>query len=526
LAKNLAELPSSLYRVLVARSLPRPRHILVPALLGLACAIGLHPEASFEANASPPKAVAPAEPELPATLDGKIELLLAEAELPETVQIGISVIDIETGTTLYAKNPDLALNPASNAKLLTTAAALELLGPEHRYATRIWADHDSVVDGVVNGNIYLQGSGDPSLVTGEMYELAGMLESAGITKIKGKIVVDASRYDKDGWPPGFEQKDEFASHRAPCGATAVNYDTYELFARPGKALGDSPLLSMNPPVAHYSLASEATTVEGERNQLWVAIDEDKKTGKVTVTFKGKIGIDAPRGDWRFPVADPSRYAGELLAMVLREHDIKVGKGVETGGEVPKDADLLATHRSEPITDLIRAVNKHSNNFMAEAILRSFACCDATTADAALEALRKWSRDIGMPQDGLHIGNGSGLYDNNRISAAQLTWLLAHVHDDFRIKADFMASLAIMGVDGTTKSRLSDSDAAGWIRVKTGTLDSVTALSGYASAPTGEPLAFAIMFNGLEAKHKLPARKVQDAIAGIVRAEAVARAGSR
>jgi D-alanyl-D-alanine carboxypeptidase/D-alanyl-D-alanine-endopeptidase (penicillin-binding protein 4) len=514
----LAERTTNLYRVVVVRSLPRPRRALV---LAGAISLGI----LGIANASPPKPVAPVEPELPASFEGKIDLLIAESELPPTVQIGISVIDVDTGETLYARNPDLPLNPASNAKLLTTAAALELLGPEHRYATRIWADHESVVDGVINGNIYLQGSGDPSLVTGELYELAGMLDCAGITKIKGKIIVDASRYDKDGWPPGFEQKDEFASHRAPAGATTVNYDTYELFARPGKAIGDGPLLTINPPVGHYELATEATTVEGNRNQLWVALDEDK-TGKVTVTFKGKIGIEAPRGEWRFPVGDPSRYAGELLALVLREHGIKVSKGVETGGEVPNDADLLATHRSEPITDLIRAVNKQSNNFMAEAILRSFACCDATTADAALEVLRKWSRDIGMPQAGLKIGNGSGLYDNNRISAGQLTWLLDHVHHDFRTKADFMASLAIMGIDGTTKSRLSDSDAAGWIRVKTGTLDSVSALSGYASAPKGEPLAFAIVFNGLEAKHKLPARKLQDAIAGMVRAEAVARAVTR
>lgn len=486
----------------------------------------LAPQGTTSAIASPPSAGEPGEPELPETFEGKVELLLAEAELPETVQIGVAVVDLASGQSVYAKNPDLPLNPASNAKLLTSAAALHLLGPEHRYSTRVWADHEMVVDGVVQGNVYLQGSGDPSLVTGEMYELAGLLRSSGITKIKGKIVVDATRYDKDGWPPGFEQKDEFASHRAPFGAMAVNYDTYELFARPGKTLGAAPQLSMSPPVAHYELVSEAETVEGNRNQLWVALDEDKKTGKVTITFKGKIGLEAPQGDWRFPVADPSRYAGELFALVLKEHGIKVGKGVEVGGKVPKDADLLATHRSEPVTDLVRAVNKHSNNFMAEALLRSFACCDATTAEAALAAMRQWTLDIGMPQEGLVIGNGSGLYDNNRISANQLVWLLDYVHHDFRIKADFLASLAIMGVDGTTKSRLSDSDAAGWVRVKTGTLDAVSALSGYAAAPGGEPLAFAIVFNGLEAKHKLPARKVQDAFAGLVRAEALARANAK
>ncbi len=476
------------------------------------------------ANASPPTTKPGTDEviEVPQTFEGKLDLLLAEAELPPELQIGIHVVDLEDGSVVYSKNPDVPLNPASNAKLLTSAAALAILGPEHRYATRLWTDEDAVNDGVVTGDLYLQGSGDPSLVTGEIYELAGMLEAAGITRVKGSIVVDASRYDADGWPPGFTQKDEFASHRAPSGATSVNYNTYELFARPGKAIGDEPQLSMNPPVAHYVLDNEAETVAGKKNQLWVAVDD--KDDKVVITFKGKIGVEAPVGDWRFPVADPSRYAGELLALTLKQHGIKVGKGVKTG-IVPKTAQLLATHRSEPLTDLIRAVNKHSNNFMAEAILRSFVCCKGTTAEGALEALRQYTRDIGMPQEGLVIGNGSGLYDNNRISPAQLTYLLRHVYGDFRYRDDFIASLAIMGVDGTTRSRLSDSDAAGWIRVKTGTLDGVSSLSGYAGAPGREPMVFVIMFNGLEAKHKLAARKVQDGIAALVRAEAVLRGSS-
>ena len=510
---------------MVRRLIPAARR---PIAVALVCCVGLvsamtlglaWPESHGGAFASPPESAPPAQP---APLDKRIDALLAKAQLGKDVQVGISIVDLATGETLYAHNADVALNPASNAKLVTTAAALERLGPEHRYTTRIWTDAKGVENGVVSGKLYLQGGGDPALVTGEIYELAGQLRSAGIVRVNGPIVIDATRFDADGLPPGFAQKDEFASHRAPGGAMSVNYNTFEVHARPGKAIGDAPMLLVEPPIPSIQVVSEAKTVAGNRNKLTV---ESKQAGdKIIVTFQGEVGIDNGPSSYRYPVSDPSRYAGELLALALTQRGIKLGKStIETGGDVPRDAELLATYRSESLSELCRSVNKWSNNFMAEQILRTLVPEDGATAAASLDLLRAWTVAIGMPQDGLVLGNGSGLYANNMISATALTYLLGHVYGDFRFRSDFVASLAIMGGDGTTRSRLSDSPAEGWVRVKTGTLDDVSALSGYAGAMGRDPIAFAIMFNGLERKHRIKARELQDQIAEMLALEAAATA---
>ncbi|MCA9699024.1 MAG: D-alanyl-D-alanine carboxypeptidase/D-alanyl-D-alanine-endopeptidase, partial [Myxococcales bacterium] len=319
-----------------------------------------------QASAAPPAADAVA----PADLGTQIDAVLKKAGLLDPnspVKVGISVVDLESGKTLYSHDADVALNPASNTKLVTTAAALHILGPEHRYATRIWAEGQPV-DGVLQGKLYLQGGGDPSLVTGELYEMAGSLLAAGVTRIKGPIIVDAGRFDHDGLPPGFEQKDEFASHRAPGGAMSVNYNTYEVHVAAAKAAGGAPQLILEPPVADIVLENQAKTVAGKRNKLWFSTAE--KGGKTVVTVHGDIGVEAPRTSYRYPVTDPSRYAGELLVLALKQRGIKIDKASVSTGDVPDDAELLVTFRSETLSELCRGVNKYSNNFMAEQILRT------------------------------------------------------------------------------------------------------------------------------------------------------------
>ncbi|KIG16029.1 D-alanyl-D-alanine carboxypeptidase [Enhygromyxa salina] len=528
---------------MVRRLIPVRRPALALGLLGTlgmlgAVTMGIGPQSASPtgftairpAHASPPKAAASeasptsSEAVSDAPLDVRIDELIAAAALPPELRVGISIVDLATGDSLYEREADTALNPASNAKLVTTAAALARLGPEHRYVTRVHVDANGVENGVVTGKLYLEGGGDPSLVTGEIYELAGQLQAAGITKIRGPIVVDATRFDRDGLPPGFDQKDEFASHRAPGGAMSVNYNTYEVFARPSEILGAAPVLSVQPAIPSLELdASKAKTVAGSRNQLWVSTEE--KAGKTIVSFHGEVGIDNGRSSYRYPISDPSRYAGELLMLALSQRGVKLSKTKIESGEVPRDAELVATFRSESLSELCRGVNKFSNNFMAEQILRTLAPGDHATAEASLEQLRAYTQEIGMPQTGLVLGNGSGLYANNLISPRALTYLLGHVYSDFRYRSDYLASLAIMGADGTTRSRLKDSDARDWVRVKTGTLDDVSALSGYASAVGRDPIAFSIIFNGLERKHRAAARGLQDSIAALLAAEAAKTAAN-
>lgn len=469
------------------------------------------------ADAAPATAEAvPAVPAVvyPPTLEGQIDQALAQPFLA-TAQVGIQAVDLASGETLYHRNEATALNPASNVKLVTTAAALGLLGPAHRYSTRLYHDKDALKGGAIEGDLYLRGGGDPALVTEDLYSLAGELRARGIRRISGGIVIDATRFDRDELPPGYDQKDELAAYRAPSGAAAVNFNTFEVRVKPADSPDAVPFATIEPPVAGIELVNEATTKIGHLDRIGVAVETDKKKGTV-VTLRGTIGVDAGVRSYRYPVSDPSRYAGETLAVALKHRGIKLGRTRIKIGEVPRDAGLVAVHYSAPLSVLIRAVNKHSNNFMAEQILKGLAPAGVpATFAAALTRVREHLGELGVGAEGLRLGNGSGLYDTNRISAAQFVAMLGAVFADFRIGSDYVASLAIMGVDGTTRSRLEHSDRRGFVRAKTGTLDGVYCLTGYAGAPGRAPIAFSILFNGVAKADAGNARAAQNRIAEVL-----------
>jgi serine-type D-Ala-D-Ala carboxypeptidase/endopeptidase (penicillin-binding protein 4) len=487
----------------------------LPSRLGLILAVGMGllaaPGPGIAAPAGAPdatgvEAVAKA-------LTEQIDAALAEPFLANA-SIGVSVVDLADNTVLYRRGDDKPLNPASNVKLVTTAAALALLGPEHRYATSLYHKDDAIKGAVLQGDVYLRGSGDPHLVTENLYLLAGNLRALGVKKITGGVVVDASHFDRDELPPGFDQKDELAAYRAPSGATAVNFNTFVVRVRPGSAVDQKPPAMVDPPVAGIEVINEAKTIDGGRTQLGVAIEDDGK--KTIVRMTGTMGLTAGPVAYRYPVSAPSRYAGEVLAVALAHQGITLGRSKVKTGTVPKKARVVATHHSPPVSVLVRSVNKFSNNFMAEQILKTLADPSSpATFSAALGRVRQWLATHGMTSQELRLGNGSGLYDTNRLTTAQLTTLLGIVHRDFRISSDYLASLAVMGADGTTRRRLRDTDVSRWVRAKTGTLDGVSALSGYAGADGRKPIAFSIVFNDLRRGDAARARAVQNRIAELL-----------
>jgi len=496
------------------------RHLV--AALTLALIAGAWAPARSDAGAGPrtdPEALAlegslaAPLPSFPPTLEGQIDAALAQPFLA-AAQVGVAVVDLGNGETLYSRGADLPLNPASNQKLVTTVSALGLLGPAHRYATRLYHGKDALKDSSIEGDVFLRGSGDPGLVTEDLYGLVSDLRARGIRRITGGIVVDSSRFDRDELPPGFDQKDELASYRAPSGATSVNFNTFVVRVRPATREGEPPWAAIEPPVPSITLVNEAMTQPGHLDRLGVAIEVEKKVMKVTL--RGNLGIEAGSQSYRYPVAEPSRYAGEVLAHVLKQRGIRIGRTKIKTGPVPADAQLVGVHNSAPLSVLIRAINKHSNNFMAEQILKTLAPAGgpATFVDA-LARVRSHLATIGVPAEGLRIGNGSGLYDTNRVTAAQMAALLGAAHTDFRIGSDLLASLAIMGVDGTTRSRLRENSRRGFVRAKTGTLDGVYCLSGFAGSQGRAPIAFSILFNGVAKSDAGMARAAQNRIAEVL-----------
>lgn len=474
------------------------------------------PFAQANARAAAPAVAAEAPP---TTLAGQLDLLLEDPVLQDAT-VGVHVVDLETDTVLYTRGADQPLNPASNVKLLTTAAALVALGPEHRYVTRILRGDGTLSGSVVKGDVYLQGSGDPNLVTEDLMALALELRARGIRRITGGVVVDSSRFDRDELPPGFDQKEELASYRAPSGATSVNFNSFVVRAAPGAKPGDAALVGLDPPVADIKLTNTATTAAGRKRKLFADVEPDG-TG-VKIGIRGTIGEDASAARYRYPVVDPSRHAGEVLLYALGRHGIKVGRRRVKTGTAPRDARSLAAHFSDPLSALIRSVNKFSNNFMAEQILKTLAPERPASFAAASAREREVLGTIGVDLEGARLTNGSGLYDTNRVSPTQVTTLLKSMYADFRYRADFLASLAVMGVDGTTRSRLSETDAERWVRVKTGTLDGISALSGYVGARGRAPIVFSILLNDLPPGGTSTARRIQNDVALLLSHHAAGR----
>ncbi len=459
----------------------------------------------------------------PRDLGATIDRILDHKRLAKAT-IGVVVIDTASGEVLYSRNPDTPINPASNIKLLTTAAALSILGPEHRYVTRLFIRKDALRGDTIHGDLYLKGGGDPWLVTGDLYELAGNLHALGVRKITGGIVIDSSAFDRDELPPAYDQKDEFASYRAMTSASAVNFNTFVVHMKPGSAVGQSATVSLDPALPSVSLHANTATVEGHRNQALVSREFDRDGG-LSLTFTGSLGVDASVAHFRYPVADPSEHTGVVLASVLGQRGINVGKRAIRRATVPKGARALLSRASRPLSALCRGVNKHSNNFMAEQILKTLDLHDdqPATFEGALARVREHLENLGIASEGLQLTNGSGLYDANRITAAQLAALLVATYNDFRVSSDFLASLPISGVDGTMRRRLRDRAATRYVRAKTGTLNESSALSGYAGAPGKPPIAFSILIGDISRGKTQLARSVQNQIAEELAALAERRA---
>ncbi|RMG95099.1 MAG: D-alanyl-D-alanine carboxypeptidase/D-alanyl-D-alanine-endopeptidase [Deltaproteobacteria bacterium] len=492
-----------------------PVHLAITALLAAAAVAA--PDARSKGPPGQPAPAATTDPDAArAELRRAIEAALA-ADFLADAQVGILVRDLEDGTTLFARQSDTLLNPASNVKLFTTFAALSLAGSAYRYPTDVFATSAPSSKGRVEGPLYLRGTGDPALVTADLYELAGRLYARGIRRVEGPVVVDATAFAADRLPPGYDQKDEFAGYRPKVGAFSVNFNTFVVRIAPGPDVGRRATVRIDPPVPSIVLdEANVDTVAGWKRKVSVVHEVDD-ADRIHLRVTGDIGVDASVLDYRFPVVDPSRYAGEVFLLVLRQRGIRVAERHVERGAVPRKAVRLGSHRSPAMAELVRAVNKFSNNFMAEQILYGLDDARPATFDGALARVRAYYEALGLAANALDLGNGSGLYDTNRATPRAIVRLLEHAYADFRYAPDFLASLPIVGIDGTTRRRLRKTEATGWVRAKTGTLDGVSALSGYAGATGRAPLVFAIVMNDLSKWKGHAARKVQDRIA-----EALAR----
>ena len=416
-------------------------------------------------------------------------------------KVSAIVVDADTGKTIYARDEKAQLNAASNVKIVTSAAGLALLGPEYRWRTTLSivgppAGPPLPAGGEATGDLYLRGSGDPTLVTEDLAAMVGDLAALGLRKVRGTLVVDDSLFEGGYVPPAYDQKNDSTASRAPASAASLNGNVVAVTIVPGAAAGAPAHVVVDPSSPYFTIAGRVVTASSGPHVPAVDTKEEPAHTRVNVAGRIRLGAD-PRTIYR-RVANPSLFIGHTLKQLMERRGITVG-AVKIGRAPAQGMRVLAAHDSAPLAVAVQELNKRSNNFAAEQLLRTLGAeigGRPGSWDKGLKAVDRYLTGIGIKTGTYQMQNGSGLYDSNRFSAEQMVTILRAASRDFRISAEFLASLAVAGTDGTIAHRMGGTLAERYVRAKTGTLATVSCLSGFAGSPGHTPLAFSIIVNDI------------------------------
>jgi len=425
--------------------------------------------------------------------------------------VGVSVVQISTGKTIYRRNEDRLLLPASNMKLLTSSLALTRLGADYTFTTKLMLEP--------TGDLALIGSGDPTL-SGRAFpydrdapmgpglraieDLADQAVKSGITRIDGDIVGDDRWYPWAPYAPSWTQADALGESGAPVSALTIDENVLTLLIRPGEQAGGAAAIEIQPALEYYAIDNRIATV-GAGGEPHIRIS--RSNGSRQIELWGSIPANHAAIGETLAIDDPALYAACAL------YDALTRRGIAIAGrprarhrsafedDEPAAGNLLASRESPPLEQILQVMDKVSQNLFAELMLREVgrAMRHTGTREAGLEELRALLSEAGASKDDERVEDGSGLARNAMVTPRLLTKLLtfmqASPHRD-----DWLALLPIGGEDGTLKRRFADvgSKNPQAIRAKTGTLARSLALSGYAESKTHGRLAFSIIVNDFSA----------------------------
>ncbi|HEY3177076.1 MAG TPA: D-alanyl-D-alanine carboxypeptidase/D-alanyl-D-alanine-endopeptidase [Candidatus Polarisedimenticolia bacterium] len=425
------------------------------------------------------------------TLPDALGAILAGPELARA-GLGMRVIEADTGRVVFSHNPEMPLKPASNMKVITSAAALSLLRPEYLFTTTFYASSRPATDGTVRGDLTIKGSGSPGLSGEQWWLMAREIRARGVTRIEGDLVGDDTWFDSLDRPDGWPTASEDAFYNAPVSALSADFSAVTIVVRPTSE-GSAPEVFLTPFSSFFKVVNRAVT-RGASSNLRVGRQFDGTRNIIVV--EGNISArSAPSVSYR-AVEQPTLYALAAFREAAAKEGITIA-GTDRRGAVPAGAVKIYEHESRPLSELVRTMNKLSNNYMAESFLKTLGAETAGApgaTDKGAAALISFLRGLGVDTASLSIHDGSGLSHEDRLTAASLAAVLLAMYRDFESYPEFMSSLPIGGVDGTLDRRMVGGPAQRRIRAKTGYLNGVSSLSGYAFTSQGKVLAFSILVN--------------------------------
>jgi D-alanyl-D-alanine carboxypeptidase/D-alanyl-D-alanine-endopeptidase (penicillin-binding protein 4) len=461
---------------------------------------------------------------------------------------GMEVADRDSGELLYELNADHFFTPASNAKIITTMLALASLGPDYRFHTTLESKSNLESDGRIAGDLVLVGRGDPDLsnrhfpyagrsdrvgaVEKILSDLADAAVAMGLRSVDGDVIADDSYYPYDPYPAGWSSGDLFFAFAAPVSAIAYNDNTISVIIGPGKQIGDPAVLQTEPAAALGALTADITTGPPDTIPDFAVV---RQPGANFILLRGAIGVSRTPTRIDIAMTSPAETAALSLKQLLEARGVRIMGTARAqhgpppysnaAGEpilpppppstVPSEQPVptvLAEHVSQPLLETIRLTNKMSHNLHAELLLRAVGHekLGVGSTAAGLKVERQFLHSAGVADGDIILSDGSGLARDDLLTPRSIVTLL-----QFAARQpwgrDYLSTLPISGADGTLAARMTNSAAAGLIEAKTGEIEHVRGLSGYATTLRGESLVFSIFYNN-NPQHGLGTVAPVDAIA--------------
>ena len=440
---------------------------------------------------------------------------IVKGRIPRQSFLGVLIVDAATGQPLYQLNPDTLFHPASTTKLFTTALALSTLGPGFQFQTTLESSASLDAAGRLAGDLVLVGRGDPSFSNRRfpydkellrdgpperpLAELADAAISRGLKEVTGGIVGDDSWLPYERYPVGWAIEDMKYAYGAPVSALAFNDNTITVIVTPAAELHLPATLAIEPAVDFYALSSGVLTAPRNGHQQFKLGWEP---GSLRLQVRGAIPLGAEPDPLVLANPEPAEFSAALLKRLLESRGVRVlgqSRALHAPDHEPPLSVSYASRTSPLLSELVRTMNKASENLYAELLLRS--ASRLHSGDGSLEAALAFEKEFlesaGVPADSFDLYDGSGLSRNGLSSPRAQVALLLYAQRQTWFQS-LLVSLPIAGEDGTLFDRMKNTPAAGRIQAKTGSLDHARALAGYATTVSGRRLIFSILLNNQKA----------------------------
>ncbi|NGX39820.1 MAG: D-alanyl-D-alanine carboxypeptidase DacC [Chlamydiae bacterium] len=426
----------------------------------------------------------------------------------KNVHIGIEILSLKSGLRLYEKNAHKLFVPASSVKLFTAGAALSLLGPDFTFETNLLTD-GSIDGSTLKGNLYLQGSGDPSFSLKDLEQMVLELRLRQVEKIEGDLIVDNFAFDDVRWGPGWMWDDTQSSCYAPMNALTINENCLRIWIKPAEKVAQPPKVFAFPRTRFVRIENHALT---DKKKSTLTLESNLKEGRNTVEIIGEIPQKSALQSHLIPLQGSHFYAVTLLQSILKKSGITWTGKIQVR-EVPDSATSLATNRSSSLAMLLHKAMEESSNLYTDLFFKKIgqvASSSQGTWKNGKEALhRHLEVDAGLDTSDMVILDGSGLTRYNLASPHQFVTYLRWIYEKFPYSAEYLSALPIGARTGTLKNRYSKDLPL--LRAKTGRMTGITSLCGFIRTQDQEPLAFAILISGFTEKTSKYKTEVEDAI---------------